>query len=160
MAVDMFLKLDGIKGESKQDGHKDEIDIYSWSWGLTQTGSFSMGGGGGSGKVNVHDITLTKKLDSSSATITTKCCTGDHIATGVITCRKAGGTQLEYLKIELNDILISSMQTSGADGSDGVMETVSLNFAKFKVTYKEQDAKGQGTNPQVYGYDVKEGKKL
>ncbi len=160
MAVDMFLKLDGIKGESKQTGHKDEIDIYSWSWGLTQSGSWSMGGGGGSGKVNVSDLSVSKKLDSSTAKITATACKGDHIATGVLTCRKAGGTQLEYLKIELTDIIVTGIQTSGAGMGDEVMETLSLNFGQFKCTYKEQDEKGQGTNPQVYGYNVKEGKPL
>ena len=49
MAVDMFLKMDGIKGESVDDKHKDEIDVLSWSWGMSQSGSAHMGGGAGAG---------------------------------------------------------------------------------------------------------------
>jgi type VI secretion system secreted protein Hcp len=51
-AVDYFLKIDGIQGESKADRHKDEIDIESLSWGETQSGIFAVGGGGGAGKVS------------------------------------------------------------------------------------------------------------
>lgn len=160
MAVDMFLKLDGIKGESKQKGHADEIDIYSWSWGLTQTGSFGAGGGGGSGKVNIHDVTFTKKLDRSTNNLTVNCCTGKHIPQGLLTCRKAGGTQVEYLKTTFYDLLVSSIQTSGADGSDQVMETVSLNFAKFKTEYVEQKETGEGLPAITFGYDVKKGEKV
>ena len=67
MAVDMVLKLEGIKGESNDDKHKDEIHIESFSWGVTQQGGFNVGGGGGAGKVNVHDISISKYLDKSSA---------------------------------------------------------------------------------------------
>lgn len=160
MAVDMFLKLDGIKGESKDSKHKDEIDVYSWSWGLTQTGSFGVGGGGGSGKVNVHDITLTKKLDKSSNLLTVNCCSGKHIKEGTLTVRKAGENPLEYLKITFTDLLVSSMQTSGTDGGDMVMETVSLNFAKFKVEYQEQKADGSGLPAVTYGWDIKQNQKV
>jgi type VI secretion system secreted protein Hcp len=160
MAVDMFLKLDGIKGESKDSGHKDEIDIYSWSWGVTQTGSFGMGGGGGTGKVNVHDVTLTKKHDKSSNNLTVNCCSGKHIPTGTLTVRKAGETPLEYLVITFTDILVSSLQVSGATSGDEVMETVSLNFAKFKVEYKEQKEDGSGLPAVTYGWDIKQNVKV
>lgn len=160
MAVDMFLKLDGIKGESKDKSHKEEIDVYSWSWGLTQTGSFGTGGGGGSGKVNVHDITLTKKLDKASNMLTVCCCSGKHIKEGTLTVRKAGDDPLEYLKITFTDLLVSSMQTSGTDGGDAVMETVSLNFAKFKVEYQEQKETGGGHPAVTYGWDIKQNVKV
>ena len=85
MAVDMFLKLEGIKGESKDDKHKDEIHIESFSWGVTQQGGFNVGGGGGAGKVNVHDISISKYLDKSSALLMSHCCTGKHIPSGLVT---------------------------------------------------------------------------
>ena len=98
MAVDMFLKLDGIKGESKDHKHKDEIHIESFSWGLNQTGAHGTGGGGGAGKVSVHDISITKFLDKSSCALMLHCCNGKHIKDGLITVRKAGDKPLEYLK--------------------------------------------------------------
>src|SRR5215467_9287803 len=90
MAVDMFLKLDGIKGESKDHKHKDEIHIESFSWGVSQTGSFGAGGGGGTGKVQVHDISVTKFVDKSTAALFLHCASGKHIPNGLITVRKAG----------------------------------------------------------------------
>ena len=66
MAVDMFIKIDGIKGESADDKHKEEIDVLSWSWGMSQSGSAHMGGGAGAGKVNVNDLSFTKYIDVAS----------------------------------------------------------------------------------------------
>ena len=130
MAVDMFLKLDGIKGESLDAKHKGEIEVLSFSWGMSQVGS--SGAGGGSGKVSVHDISITKVTDSSTPQLMKSCATGQHIPTGLITVRKAGEKPLEYLKIKLTDILISSVQMGGAR-SGTPSESFTLNFAKMDV---------------------------
>jgi type VI secretion system secreted protein Hcp len=154
MAVDMFLKLDGIKGESKDSKHKDEIHIESFSWGMNQTGAHGTGGGGGAGKVSVHDISVTKFLDKSTCDLLYHCAAGKHIPSGLITVRKAGDKPLEYLKIKLTDILISSVQEAG-HGGDLLSENVTLNFAKFKVEYQEQKPDGSGTPAGEMGWDVK-----
>ena len=154
MAVDMFLKLDGIKGESKDHKHKDEIHIESFSWGLTQTGTFGAGGGGGAGKVNVHDISVTKFVDKSSPVLMTHLTTGKHIKSGLITVRKAGDKPVEYLKIKIEDILISSVQHSGA-GGDLLNEALSLNFAKFALDYCEQKADGSSEAAVTTTFDIK-----
>jgi type VI secretion system secreted protein Hcp len=154
MAVDMFLKLDGIKGESKDSKHKDEIHIESFSWGLNQTGAHGVGGGGGAGKVSVHDISVTKFVDKSTATLMLNCASGKHIPSGLITVRKAGDKPLEYLKIKLTDILISGVQFAG-HGSDLLSENVTLNFSKFHVEYQEQKPDGSGTPAGEMGWDVK-----
>src|SRR5215204_6521956 len=101
MAVDMFLKLDPIKGESQDDKHKDEIDVLSWSWGMHQTGTTHQGTGGGAGKVSVQDLTFTHYVDKASADLIKACTKGDHIAKGTLVVRKAGGEALEYIKIEM-----------------------------------------------------------
>ena len=49
MAVAMYLKIEGVSGESKDAQHKEWTDIQSFSWGATQPGSMSVGGGGGTG---------------------------------------------------------------------------------------------------------------
>jgi type VI secretion system secreted protein Hcp len=158
-AVDMFLKLDGIKGESKDHKHKDEIHIDSFSWGLSQQGAHGAAGGGGVGKVSVHDITFTKVVDASSPDLMLHCCNGKHIKEGLITVRKAGENPVEYLKIKLTDILISGVQEAG-HGSAVLSESLTLNFAKFHVTYQEQGADGKpaGT-PKETGWDVKKNEK-
>jgi type VI secretion system secreted protein Hcp len=155
MAVDMFLKLDGIKGESKDDKHKDEIHIESFSWGMNQTGAGHTGGGGGAGKVSVHDISVTKFVDKASTALMFACCSGKHISDGLITVRKAGEHPVEYLKIKLTDVLISGVQSAGHGGGDQLTENVTLNFAKFKVEYQEQDSKGKGSPAGEVGWDIK-----
>jgi type VI secretion system secreted protein Hcp len=155
MAVDMFLKLDGIKGESKDHKHKDEIHIESFSWGLSQTGAAGTGGGGGAGKVQVHDISITKHVDASSPDLMLHSCNGKHIKEGLITVRKAGENPVEYLKIKLADIIVSGVQHAG-HGSDLLTESLTLNFSKFWTEYQEQgaDGKAQGS-PKTMGWDVK-----
>jgi type VI secretion system secreted protein Hcp len=154
MAVDMFLKLDGVKGESKDSKHGGEIHIESFSWGMNQTGAHGAGGGGGAGKVSVHDISITKFVDKSSPTLMLNCCNGKHIPSGLLTVRKAGEKPLEYLKIKLTDILISGVQLSG-HGGDLMTENVTLNFAKVNVEYQEQKADGSGIPGGEMGWDLK-----
>ncbi len=156
MAVDMFLKLDGIKGESKDHKHKDEIHIESFSWGMNQQGTMSAGGGGGAGKVSVHDISITKVVDKSSPELMLHCCNGKHIPTGLITVRKAGENPVEYLKIKLTDILISGVQAAG-HGSEQLTESLSINFSKFEVAYQEQGKGGAAEGgPVMMGWDIKQ----
>ncbi len=110
---DAFLKIDGIKGESADAKHKGEIDIESFSWGMSQTGVSATGGGGGAGKVKVHDISFHKKTDASSPLLFLHCACGAHIKEATFVVRKAGGEQLEYLKIKLTDVLVSSYKPHG-----------------------------------------------
>ena len=116
---DAFLKLDGIKGESADAKHKGEIDIMSFSWGMSQTGVSATGGGGGAGKVHVHDFQITKRTDASSPLLMLNCANGAHIKEVNFVVRKAGGTQLEYLKIKLTDVLVSSYKPLVGAGSAG-----------------------------------------
>lgn len=155
MAVDMFLKLDGIEGESKAKGFEKSIQVLAWSWGMSQSGTFHEGGGGGGGKVNIQDISLTKYLDASSPFLQMKCQTGAHIAKGSLHVRKAGGDQLEYIKIELESIIVSSVSTGGSGGEDRLTENVSINFAKVKFHYQPQDDKGAAQGGlKTAGWDI------
>ncbi len=143
MPADMFLKLDNVKGESQDKDHKDEIEVLSWSWGFTQEADWHHGTGGGApGKVAVHDLNFTHKVDRASIDLMTVCVKGDHIAKGKLVCRKPGGQNpLEYLTIDLEKILVRSIQSGGADGSDST-ENVALHFDKFKIQYNQQSEKG------------------
>jgi type VI secretion system secreted protein Hcp len=97
MAVDMFLKLDGVSGESKDKAHLKDIDILSWSWGMSNSGTAQQG----SGKVNVQDITISKYIDSSSPKLMLSCCDGTHFVSAQLAVRKAGGASpIEYVNAE------------------------------------------------------------
>jgi len=152
----MFLKLDGIPGESKDSAHKDTIDILSWSWGMSQSGSTHDGGGSGAGKVNVQDISVTKYVDKASCALMSRCASGKHITTGLLTVRKAGDTPLEYLKITIEDMIVAAVSTGGSGGEDRLTENVTLNFAKVKVDYQEQKPDGTGTPAGNMGWNIKE----
>ena len=154
MAVDMFLKLEGVNGESKDKAHTKEIDILSWSWGMSNSGSAHVGGGAGSGKVSVQDLSLTKYLDSSSAPLMLSCCNGEHFGSAVLTVRKAGEKPLEYLTIKLQEVVITSVTTGASGGDDRLTENVTLNFAKVKVEYLPQEAKGGKGNMIPFGWDI------
>ena len=159
--VDFFLKLDGIKGEATDAKHKGEIEVESWSWGETNTGTMSAGSGGGAGKVVMQDVHIVKRFDTASPVLFISCATGKHIKEGVLTCRKAGGEQQEYLTIKLTDLLVSSYQSGGASAG-GVIPTdqLSLNFAKIEFEYKSQKPDGTLDAPVKQGYDLKATKKI
>ncbi len=142
MAVDMFLKITGVEGESTDKSHKGEIDVLAWSWGMSQSGTTHMGGGGGSGKVNVQDISLTKYVDASSNALMLGCCKGTHFDEAVLVVRKAGDTPLEYIKLTMKEVIVSSLSTGGSGGEDRLTENLTLNFAEFKYEYQTQSTKG------------------
>jgi type VI secretion system secreted protein Hcp len=143
MAVDIFLKIDDVKGESAVKGHEASMEILSWSWGMTQSGSSHTGGGGGSGKVSVKDLSFTKYVDSGTPNLIKFCCNGKHFKEAKLTVRKAGASPVEYLIIKMQQVLVSSVTTGVTDDTnDRIKETVSLNFAKFEVEYKPQTGTG------------------
>lgn len=138
----MFLKCGSIKGESVGTGHDGEIDVLSFSFGGSQSGTMHTSTGGGAGKANVQDVSVTKWVDLASPDLLLACFNGTHIPEAVLTARKAGEKPLEYLKITMTDCLITSVSTGGSGGEDRFTENVSINFAKVKVDYDAQVAKG------------------
>jgi len=156
MAVDMFIKLEGIKGEAQDSVHKDEIDVLAWAWGCSQSGTTHMGSGGGAGKVNVQDLSFTKYIDSASHTLLQRTFDGKHITKADLVVRKAGGTPLEYIKICMEDVMVTSVSCGGSGGEDRLTENVTLNFSKVKYTYVPQDAAGAAVADKNAGWDIAE----
>ncbi len=142
MAVDTFIKIGDLKGESVVKGHEDSIQIESWSWGMAQSGTTHSGTGGGAGKCDVQDLSFQKRMDTSSPGIALAVCKGTHFDKATMTCRKAGDTPLDYLIIELEEVIVTSYSPSGSSGGDEVYDSFTLNFAKFKMSYQPQDNKG------------------
>jgi type VI secretion system secreted protein Hcp len=149
MAVDMYLKISDIKGESRDGAHKEEIDVLAWSWGMSQSGTAHLGGGAGSGKVSVQDLSVTKYVDSASADMMLACCNGKHLTEALLTVRKAGENPVEYIKVKMEEVIIGSISTGGSGGEDRLTENVTLNFAKVSVDYTAQDEKGKAKSPPM-----------
>ena len=160
MAGDYFLKLEGIKGESNDAKYKGEIDIESFSWSLTQSGTTHTATGSGSAKVSVGDLAINKLVDKASPTLVQYCTLGKHIPKGMLIVRKAGGdSQVEYLKLELKDIMVSSYQTGGAGSNERISESISLNFAEYKIIYTEQKKDGSAGAAPEFAYNIAENQK-
>jgi type VI secretion system secreted protein Hcp len=162
-AVDYFLKIDGIEGESQDAKHKGEIDLKQWSWTEQQRGTHaaSAAGGGGAGKVSMGDFQFAMTVNKASPKLMLACADGEHIKKAVLTCRKAGKDQQEFLKVTLSDLLVSSYQTGGHGRRDIIpTDQISLNFAKIEFEYKEQKPDGTLGGAVKAGYDVKKMMKL
>ena len=160
MAMDMFIKIGAVKGESADKKHAGEIDVLAWSWGMSNSGSTHQGAGSGAGKVNVQDISFTKYIDVSSPDLILAACNGKHFDKATLVVRKAGETPLEYLTITMQDVIVTSLSTGGSGGEDRLTENVTLNFGIFKVDYVEQTKTGgAGAKPSV-GWNIPENVKV
>lgn len=126
-AVDYFLKLDGIEGESKDEKHKDEIEILSWRFGASNL-----------------KLDLTKIADKTSAQLRTAAATGKRFRTAAFSAENPAGQ--ESMTIKMTDVLISSYQTSGGGGSTQSKPTdsFSLNFTKIEFSHTKN-----GTTKQL-----------
>jgi type VI secretion system secreted protein Hcp len=158
MASDIFIKIGDIKGESTDDKHKDEIEVLSYSWGVSQSGTFASGSGGGAGKATFQDLHFTSVAHKGSPVLFLSCATGKHIDEATLTLRKAGRAPVEYLKIKLTDVLISSYLPGGASDGDTPAEEISLNFAKIDFEFTPQNADGSLGAAISTSYDLKQAK--
>jgi len=154
MAIDMFIKIGDVGGESADSKHGGEIDVLAWNWGMAQSGTGHVGGGSGSGKVNVQNLTITKYIDKSSPKLMLGCCNGKHYPEALLTVRKAGEKPVEYVKIKMTEVLVSSVSTGGSGSEDRLTETVTLNFATVAVDYTPQKKDGSADSPITMKWDV------
>jgi type VI secretion system secreted protein Hcp len=158
-AVDYFLKIEGHDGESHDSKHKNEIDVLSWSWSEANSGTMAGQGGGGAGKVSMNDISFSFVVNKAAPGLMLACASGEHIKKAVLTCRRAGKEQQEYMIWTFSDLLVSSFQMGGSQGDVVPICTISMNFSKVEFSYAEQKADGSLDSPKKTGYDLKLNKK-
>lgn len=151
--VDYFLKIDGVPGESTDDRHKGEIDIASWSWGESQPALTSGSGGIGEGRVSMRNLQFAMRVNKASPHLMLACAIGKLIPTAVLTCRRAGDQQQDFLLIRLSNVLVSSFETTGQQQSP-LMDSASLSFAKIEIEYRELSPTGAMATPIKVGWDV------
>jgi type VI secretion system secreted protein Hcp len=154
-AVDYFLKIDGIAGESQDSKHKGEIELESFSWGATQ--ELRPGAGGGAGKVQMQDFHFVMTVNKASPKLFLACATGQHLKNATLVARKAGKAQQEFLLYKFTDVLISSYQTGGT-AEVLPIDQVAFNFAKIEIELRPQKADGTLGPPEKGGWDVKKNK--
>lgn len=161
MAIDYFMRIDGVSGESLDAKHKGEIEVESWSWGEAHpVPPGGAGGGAGTGKVQMQDFNFTAKFSKASPNLMLACASGKHFKSAVLTARKSGKSQQDFLTFSLSDVLVSAYQTGGAEGEVVPADSVSLNFRKIQVEYKHQNPDGSLGASIKAGWDVKQNKQF
>ena len=163
-AVDYFLQIAGVEGESTDAKHKGWIDVDSWSWGESRPAPPPPTGGAGNagaGRVQVQDLHFVTRVSKASPKLFLACATGQHFKEARLVGRKAGKDQQEFLTWTFSDLLVTGYQTGGAEGGDVLPgDQVSVNFAKLKVEYRAQKADGTLAAPVSAGFDVKTNKQF
>jgi type VI secretion system secreted protein Hcp len=156
MAVDYFLKLDGIQGESVDANHKDEIQIVSWSWGGSQTSTVAGTGGSGAGKVDLSDFNIITNFDKATPKLFKSLCAGTHIKTGTMSAVKSGAEGKPYLKVDFTELFVSSLQLSAS--GEIPMVSISFSYNTIKIDYSTQNEQGNLTSTGPVSYDLKQNK--
>ncbi|MFT4825709.1 MAG: type VI secretion system secreted protein Hcp [Cryomorphaceae bacterium] len=131
-AVDMFLDIEGVPGETQDGDHLGEIDVLAWSWGASSTGNITC----------VQDVSITKHVDLASPELLMGQVENRAYNTATLTVRKAGATPLEFVVIKFNNVYVSSYFTGASGGEDRLTEKVTLNFQSAEYIYTSQDATG------------------
>ena len=142
MPFDTYLKIDGIDGESVHSDHKGEIEVIAFDWLLRRVSTSSFGGGG-AGRPVLRDLTAITRLQSSGPALMLSCASGKHIDKAVLTLRRTvQEREFAFLKVTMEDCLVSSYQQAGSSGDSRPTDSMSLNFTKITVEYKFQQADG------------------
>jgi type VI secretion system secreted protein Hcp len=162
MGIEIFLKLDGIDGESEKKGAESWIEVFSFSNGASNPSSVAFGTGSGAGKVDLSSLSLQKQLDKASPKLFLNCCNGTHIAKGQMIVREStgGDTTQTYFQYDMTEVFIDSISWGGAANGGKPSESLSLSAKSLQVTYWPQDSKGTVGNKIVAGWDVSKNQKL
>ena len=153
----IYVKIEGIEGESKDSKHKGWIDATSCNYNVSQSSSMQTGGGGGVGKANFGAVIFTHRFDKSSPNLFQYCAAGKHIPKVQVSVCKSGGGQQEYILITLEGVLIAGVAPSGTEGSEWT-ESVNMFYSKITVETREQGKDGAMLATVTAGWDIKQNK--
>ena len=157
-----FLKLEGIEGESQDTDHSGEIDVLSFGEAMMNSGTYDAGTGGNTGKAVYSDVSISKYMDKSSPTLRQYCGLGTSINTATLSCNKqAGEGKVEYMKVTMHNVVITSVAASGSGGStEPIMESLTMNFAGIEYDYTQQSNTGEAMGTTHFGRDVQKNQNL
>ena len=140
MTTDSYVQIDGLKGESNDNAHKDWIEIISYSHGISQPASATANsaGGGTSARCKHEDFVITKHVDLASPKLYELCSSGKHISKVTVELMRAsGGSPVKYMAIEMDQVVISKVAPT-TNGDDFPTEEVHFNYGVIKWTYTQQ----------------------
>ena len=155
MAIDTHIKFDGIEGEATTKDHNGEVEVLSWNWGLSS--SVGTGGGGsGTGRATPMELRMVHRYDKASPLLAKSAAAGKHVPSAVLTARKAGEGQKDFLKITMKEVFITSVVANG--DSNGQSEEVAMRYGAIDFSYSPQTSKGSLGTPVQFNWNVKTGK--
>lgn len=155
--IDAYLQLGEIKGESADDRHRGWMEISHVDWGVNQprASSVSTAGGHTTGRADLFEVSFTKSADLASPLLFQHCAAGKTLPKAVIEFYRADGDgkPINYLKLELENVMVSHFKPSSGDGGI-VKEQVNLTYGRIKVTYTKQDIRGGTQGSATGGWDA------
>jgi type VI secretion system secreted protein Hcp len=154
-AESMWLKIDGCKGEAADKEHKDEMIVTAWNWGMTHPVSFR-GGGRSGGETTVQELTVSKYVDKASPNLMKYCLNAKSLPEVVLTVRKRGEKPIDYIKIKMKEVIVSSLSATGNGGEGTPMEAVGLSFEKVEVEYTPQKPDQTADGAVTLKWNIKE----
>ena len=154
MAIDTHIKFDGVDGEATHNDHKNEIQVLSWGWNVSNATNVGAGGGSGKGKAEAGELWFDHTYDKASPILAKKCAQGAHFKEVVLTSRKAGEGQKDFLKVTMKEVYITSVGIRGDSGGD-INDSVRMSVGSIDFSYKAQDEKGALTGEVKFGWNVK-----
>jgi type VI secretion system secreted protein Hcp len=158
MAVDYFLAINGIQGESRDAQHAGEIELQSVSWGESAGAGPAAGGGGGAGKAHTGDLVFSAATGKASPPLMLACASGQHLKSAVLTCRTAGAAPQDFLVVRLGTVLVTSYAVEGTAGA-APLDRVSLGFGRIELEFRPQKDDGSLEAPVTAAWDVAQGRK-
>jgi len=160
---DWFLKIDGIDGESTDSKHSKEIEVLAYTFTISQSGTFDSGTGGGStGRAGWHPFVFVAKTSKASPKLALACATGQHLASAILTCRKAGKDPQEFWQVHLKHVTVYAYKhsDSGDTTPPTPLDVFALAFSQIQWQYKPQKPDGSLDSPVTAGYDLAANKTL
>ena len=161
MAVNMYLYIDGVKGEAQAKGFTNWIDIYSYSVGASNPTSVGTGTGSGAGKVDISSMSIQKSVDTATPSLFLNCASGKHFPKAQLKVLEAGGeSPVEFLVVDFTQVFIDSINWGASSGGGKPSESVSFSFASIQFTYTPQTATGAAGSPVPFGWNILQNTKL
>jgi type VI secretion system secreted protein Hcp len=151
----LFLKLDGVKGDSVHVKHQDEIDVESFSFGVFAPGGPGASTGTGSGRPEFPDFSFTTASSIASPVLFLSCAQGKHLKEAFLTARNEGSSGVEFYKVRFADVVISSYSQSGVEALPRPQDAVAFRFAKIHIEFSNQGPDGKLNPPVVADWDLK-----
>jgi type VI secretion system secreted protein Hcp len=156
MAIDAYLQIDGIKGESADSAHQGWIECLSVNWSITQprSATASTGGGHTAERVEMSDVSLSKLCDLASPLLAQHCAMGKTIPKAKFEFYRAdgNGTRVKYYEVELENVIVAHV--AQGVGAGGMIDSIGLKFAKARWRYTQQKIAGGAGGNTAGGWDL------